>query len=320
MDFQPRINKVIRNASVVIVLLFFGLLFTGVNVSLGENELKLLITLAVLLILSVFMFFWGWELFGIKSMIENIPTSKIRSMPMGIVELKGEAAAKYPLETKLNGINCVFYKYKVERMTVTGYGKNRRRSWIVVAEGQSITPFYIKDSTGAVLVEPFDCDSILERKYYYSEGYHDGAKRYSEWYVSPGEKLYVIGYAGKSRDVMAGRKEKLLTRLKAIKASETERAKYDLNGDGNLDDHEWMLAVEEIKKAIAREEGVDDLCDVAVSGRGKEKMLISDKSEQELIRGFALKSFLSIFGGIVLFAVSAHFLLDLMRSSGLIEK
>ena len=320
MDFQPRINQVIRNAGIVTVLIFFALLFLGYDIRLGENELKLLIMLATLLVLSVFMFFWGWELFGIKSMIENIPTSKIRSMPMGIVELKGEALAKYSLLTKLNGINCVFYKYKVERMTVTGYGKNRRRAWKVIAEGQSITPFYVRDSTGSVLIEPFNCDALLERKYYHSEGYYDGAKRYSEWYVSPGEKLYVIGYAGKSRDVMAGRKEKLLTRLKEIKASPEESAKYDLSGDGNLDDHEWMTAVEEIKKAIALEEGSDDLCDVAVSGQKGEKMLISDKSEKDLISGFALKSFLCIFAGLVIFAVSAHFLLGLLRSSGLIEK
>ncbi|PKM99226.1 MAG: hypothetical protein CVU78_07385 [Elusimicrobia bacterium HGW-Elusimicrobia-2] len=320
MDFQPRINQVIRNAGIVAVLILIALLFMGCNIRLGENELKLLIALAAVLVLSVFMFFWGWELFGIKSMIENIPTSKIRSMPMGIVELKGVSAAKYPLETKLNGINCVFYKYKVEKLTVTGYGKNRRRAWKVIAEGQSITPFYIKDSTGTVLIEPFNCDSILERKYYHSEGYGDGAKRYSEWYVSPGEQLYAIGYAGKSRDVMAGRKEKLLTRLKEIKASASERAKYDLNGDGNLDDHEWIMAVEGIKKAIALEEGADDLCDVAVSGRNAEKMLISDKSEKELLSGFALKSFFFIFGGIVVFAVSSHFLINLLRSSGLIER
>ncbi|MEA2082163.1 MAG: GIDE domain-containing protein, partial [Elusimicrobiota bacterium] len=231
------------------------------------------------------------ELYGIKSLIENIPTSKIRSIPMGIVELKGEAFAKYPVETKLNSVNCVFYKYKVEKMTVRGYGKNRRRSWKVIAEGQSITPFYIKDSTGTVLIEPFSCDAAIERKYYHSEGYHNGAKRYSEWYISPGEKLYVIGYAGKSGDVMAGRKEKLLTRLKEIRASAEERKKYDLNDDGRLDDHEWLMAVSDIKKAISIEEGTDGLCDVAVSGRGADKMLISDKSEKELLKRFTLKSF-----------------------------
>ncbi len=320
MDFQPRINKILRNSVIAAIVIIFILPFLNYNIRLGEDEIKLLILLTVLLLLSIFMFFWGWELFGIKSLIENIPTSKIRSMPMGIVELKGDALAKYPLETKLNGTNCVFYKYKVEKLVVTGYGRNRRRAWKEIAAGQSITPFYIKDSTGSVLIEPFSCEVELERKYYHSEGYFDGAKRYSEWYISPGERLYVIGYAGKSGDVMAQRKEKLLTRLKEIRASAEERGKYDLNNDGRLDDYEWIKAVEDIKKAIALEEGIDDLCDVAVSGRSKEKMLISDKSEKELLSRFALKSFVFIFGGLTIFAVSSYFLLGLLRSTGLIEK
>ncbi|MBA3065405.1 E3 ubiquitin ligase family protein [bacterium] len=318
MDFQPRINKIFRNSVFAAGVIIFILYFLNCNIRLSENEFKLLALLSSLLLLGIFMFFWGWELFGIKSMIENIPTSKIRSLPMGIVELKGDALAKYPLETKLNGINCVFYKYKVEKLVVTGYGKNRRRAWQEIAGGQSITPFYIKDSTGSVLIEPFSCDAELERKYYHSEGNYDGAKRYSEWYISPGEKLYVIGYAGKSGDIMAQRKEKLLTRLKEIRGSAEEREKYDLNQDGRLDDYEWITAVEDIKKAIALEEGTDGLCDVAVSGRDKDKMLISDKSEKELLSRFALKSFSFIFGGIIIFSVSSYFLLALLRSSGLI--
>ncbi|MCD6310980.1 MAG: hypothetical protein J7M11_00760 [Elusimicrobia bacterium] len=320
MDFQPKINKILRNSVFVVAGIIIILSFLNYDIRLNEDEFKALAALSGAVLLSILMFFWGWELFGIKSMIENIPTSKIRSMPMGIVELKGVTSAKYPLETKLNGINCVFYKYKVEKLVVTGYGRNRRRAWKELAAGQSITPFYIKDSTGSVLIEPFSCDAELERKYYHSEGYYDGAKRYSEWYISPGEKLYVIGYAGKSGDIMAGRKEKLLTRLKEIRSSAEERGKYDLNNDGRLDDHEWMKAVEDIKKAIAIEEGSDDLCDVAVSGRGTDKMLISDKSEKELLSRFTLKSFLFIFGGLIIFSVSLYFLLGLLRSSGLIEK
>ncbi|MEA2082039.1 MAG: hypothetical protein U9O97_04810, partial [Elusimicrobiota bacterium] len=76
----------------------------------------------------------------------------------------------------------------------------------------------------------------------------------------------------------------------------------------------------DIKKAISIEEGTDGLCDVAVSGRGADKMLISDKSEKELLKRFTLKSFFFIFGGLVTFSVSSYFLLGLLRSSGLIEK
>ena len=123
MDFQPKINKILRNSIFAVAGIIIILSLLNYDIRLNEDEFKALAALSCAVLLSILMFFWGWELFGIKSMIENIPTSKIRSMPMGIVELKGDAQAKYPMETKLNHINCVFYKYKVEKRVVTGYGK-----------------------------------------------------------------------------------------------------------------------------------------------------------------------------------------------------
>ena len=61
-------------------------------------------------------FFWGFTRFRRKRRIENIPTSTVRGMALGIVELVGQARKFALFETPLSKKVCVFYKYIVERL------------------------------------------------------------------------------------------------------------------------------------------------------------------------------------------------------------
>jgi len=310
MGIKPEFNKIIRRATLANIIIAAALPLIGVRVNLNPGELKLAVFLGVCIIAGVFIFFAGWDIYGKKRTIENIPTSKIRSIPMGIVEIKGAAKEKYALQTRLNRINCVFYKYLIQSHVTDGYGKNRKNYWKTVSQGSSITPFLVEDSTGSVIVEPFDCDAVLKRRYYYSEGVFNGAKRYSEWYIVPQEELYILGFAGKSADVMSGRKEKLRKRLNELKKPGKEQERYDLNKDGQLDAYEWTLATNAIKREIERDESVSDLCDVAISGRENNRMIISDKSEKELLKSLGIKVLLGIFGGLFLFVLSLFFIFE----------
>ncbi|MFH1353274.1 MAG: hypothetical protein ABIH68_06865, partial [bacterium] len=185
---QPNLKSVFRNFAVIILLTAF--IFPFLRIEIAPGYFKIFLLLAFMAGFSIFLFFWGWELFSRKSMIEGIPTSTIRSLPMGLVEIKGQAKNKYPVNTPINKTHCVFYRYKIEKYVVTGSGRHRSSYWKEIAGGQSITPFLLEDPTGSVLVEPFNCDAALERRYYYSEGHYSGAKRYSEWYILPGESVY----------------------------------------------------------------------------------------------------------------------------------
>ena len=228
---------------------------------------------------------------------------------MGLVEVKGKAIPKFSVQTPINRVNCVFYRYKVEIRVVRGVGSRKRSYWKVVRQGQSITPFFVQDETGRILVEPFECEAFLKRRYFYSEGPFDGARRFSEWYIMPGEDIYVMGYAGKSREILIARKQKLRERLADLRKNPEKQEKYDLNKDGNLDAYEWACAVEQIKAEIKKEELLaSDKCDVAISSSRNVKLFISDRSEEELLKNFGWKSFLFIFGGLFLFAVSVFYL------------
>ena len=107
---------------------------------------------------------YGWVLHQRKRLIESIPTSTIRSLALGLVEISGQAQpGESLLSAPFSGIPCVFYSYTVEEHV--GSGKHAR--WETVANGTSEQPFFVNDSTGQVLVVPLDAELILpdERTY-----------------------------------------------------------------------------------------------------------------------------------------------------------
>ena len=83
-------------------------------------------------------------------MIDNIPTSKIRSVPMGLVEIKGNVSnpVGFPLKSPLMQKECVYFKYSVEEMARSG--KDSR--WEILKSRKESGPFYIKDKTGEITI------------------------------------------------------------------------------------------------------------------------------------------------------------------------
>jgi hypothetical protein len=71
------------------------------------------------------LFVYGWMVYQRKRLIESIPTSTIRSLALGLVEISGQAQpAESLLSAPFSGLPCVFYSYAVEERV--GSGKNAR--------------------------------------------------------------------------------------------------------------------------------------------------------------------------------------------------
>ena len=107
---------------------------------------------------------YGWMVHQRKRLIESIPTSTIRSLALGLVEIRGQAQPEEGLlSAPFSGLPCVFYSYAVEEHV--GSGKNAR--WETIGKGTSEQPFFVRDSTGRVLVVPLGAELILpnERTY-----------------------------------------------------------------------------------------------------------------------------------------------------------
>jgi hypothetical protein len=89
-------------------------------------------------------------------LVEDVPTSRIRSAAQGYVELSGTARMLpgHPVIAPLTGMHCVWYAFKVEKRHTTGSGSNRRAAWRTVRAGVSDETFAIEDGTGRCVVDP----------------------------------------------------------------------------------------------------------------------------------------------------------------------
>jgi Zn-finger nucleic acid-binding protein len=159
-----------------------------------------------------------------KRLIESIPTSPIRSLAVGLVEVSGSARPEgAPLRAPFSGLPCVLYSYTVEQRRQSG----KENTWETIAKGTSAEPFYVQDETGRVLVVPFDARLILPDKRTTRSNWTgclpqetilgllklgvavDGwfgerTIRCSEAFILPEERVYVMGTAQEQRDTGGG--------------------------------------------------------------------------------------------------------------------
>lgn len=229
-------------------------------------------------VFGIFLFFKGFILLKKKRLIENLPTSKIRSLAMGLVEIFGAVvpAEKMILKSPFSNKDCVYYGYTVEELR--GSGKNQR--WVTVKKDEKYVHFYLKDETGMVLVDPkgakmdipvdsefrsnFGVDppdtvkKFLKSQNLRFEGLLLGINKtmkYKEYFVEPKDSLYIIGTAK---------------------------------------DNPFM-------EEAAAKKGVEDV----MIGKGLHEKIyyISDKHEKELLKTLRWQSIGGIFGGALLILV-----------------
>ncbi len=229
-----------------------------------------------------------------KRLIENIPTSKVRSLAMGLVEVKGAARPKAVLKSPITGTACAYYRYKIEKYVRSG----RSSHWSVVDQGASTNYFYVEDDTGRILADPVDADVQVGRDYQWTGtkpgsgwlGLGGDKMRYSEWWIVEGEPVYVIGTVRRWKDSRDDRRLTIAERLRQLKADRDRIKEFDRDGDGTINADEWELARARVEQDVLREELATpvDTADDFVIARDSVNgvMIISDKSEKDLARRY----------------------------------
>lgn len=169
---QPRFNKKRANPQGIwFWVVFFGFAFVlgglilvaGIGKAMRTTHWsqppdQTLLYLAAGTVGGFGLFVYGWMVYQRKRLIESIPTSTIRSLALGLVEISGQAQPEEGLlSAPFSELPCVFYSYAVEEQV--GSGKNAR--WETIAKGTSEQPFFVSDTTGQVLVVPLGAELIL---------------------------------------------------------------------------------------------------------------------------------------------------------------
>jgi hypothetical protein len=108
---------------------------------------------AIAVIAGPVMFGHGFTAWRRRRLIADTPTSKIRSMAMGLVEVTGAALPRSAAEAPFSGKPCVFWKVDISM--------RGRNEWTVIHRDASSQPFYLRDDTGLALVFPQDAECEL---------------------------------------------------------------------------------------------------------------------------------------------------------------
>ena len=180
----------------------------------------------VMLLLGLGMLAAGYFCLKRKRLMQNVPTSKVKGVFIGLNELKGTSRSSAPLISFLTDERCVWYSYEVEEEWETiehttdedGNSKTETRSgWKTLDRGDERLVFEVEDETGRIQVIPehaeFIGDRVLNRtvgqgdNLYYAKGPHTaimdstGRRRFSEHLVAVDDDVYVLGSARVREDI-----------------------------------------------------------------------------------------------------------------------
>jgi hypothetical protein len=272
-----------------------------------------------LALLGLLLLYYGFKLLRQKRLIEDVPSSKVRSVAMGLAELKGAARQKDPLVAPLTGAVCVYYRYTIEELR----SRSKDRSeWVLVDSGESAQPFYLEDDTGTILVDPVGADTMLRKDH--EEIKRDGGwtsrkRRYREWRLVPGERVYVLGSVRKTRDTVKERRLLLAERLQQLKRDADRLKEFDADKDGQISATEWEAAVRKVQEEMLRQEiarPAEDKDDLVIGqGEAERTFVLADRGEESMTRNLSLRAFGSLAGG---FLILSYIALALLAGAAII--
>jgi len=214
----------------------------------------------------------GWFSFRwlhLARVIEDTPTSRIRSAAQGYVELSGRCGAM-PGTRNLAPLTqrpCVWWHYRIQRRTGSA-GKGRRQAkWQTVSAGRSEQPFTLDDGTGECIVQPSGAEVVAtERITWYGSTpwpteapgrrspFGESEYRYFEERIYEHEQLYALGqfrtHTGLGERDLEAETRSLLSEWKEDQSALA--ARFDQDRDGRVSIAEWERARREAREEVAR--------------------------------------------------------------------
>lgn len=223
--------------------------------------------------------------------INDTPTSRIASAAQGYLELRGNGAPfdSGCLYSPLHKTPCLWFRYLIEK-------RDHEDKWQTEDQGESNASFLLDDGSGRCVIDPEGAEFSTRHKEHWQQGDH----RYTEWLLCAGDPIYALGDfrtlggANLEQDTEADIKA-LLSLWKQNKVE--LRRRFDLNGDGEIDEQEWLLARQAAKREITRQhEEARRQPEVSVlrtPGDGR-PFLLSNLSPEALARRYGLWALLHL--------------------------
>lgn len=228
---------------------------------------------------SLFLWFGFYKL-RIKRKMENTPTSRIRSVAMGMVEVKGRTLRQYALVSPMSHLPCVFYR-------LTRYRRDKNNRWRVVSvTGSDNVPFLLEDDTGRVEIDPRHATVRAGTRHEgvpgqigLTRGISDSDEKWVEETIIEGTLLYVLGYASVKKDNRLTSSDKVQAALRELKQNPHRLKEFDANGDGHICADEWDAARAATEEKVLRQVVVS----AEVRKRQEDHIIIGKHKGQPLV-------------------------------------
>jgi len=238
---------------------------------------------------GVLLFFQGFKLLRNKRLIENTPTSKCRSVALGLAEVCGTAQGEAKLPSLVSNIPCYVSQVRVERYVK----RDKNSGWEKVHEEMQGIVFQVADETGRVRVDPdgAELDIPVEIEYSTDSGF---GSLLGETLTRMGNAQVTTGMiAGQFRSYCAARGVSAYGRMRFFERNLSPGDKVYVLG-----------SAEEVP-------GMQDEHDRVIFRRGKHHpwYFIAEASEKELLAKMGRNTMLHIFGGAALTLVCLGILL-----------
>ena len=254
--------------------------------------------------------FTSIRMFHRARLIEDTPTSKIRSASQGYVELYGTAKwLEGPqIYAPLSGQPCAWYSFTVEKRRDFG-----KRKWQRINSGVSEELFLLQDDTGTCVIDPEGASVTpsAQETWYGSKPARLGNPsdmnsaltalsnvvsqvgapyRYTERRLNIEEPIYALGeFKSLGTDYRKELDQSVRDFLNRLKQDKKQLAKYDINQDGTIDQDEWEAARKDAKRAAAEEQLNNPLPKSThllkqTNSKTRHPFILSAKSESDLSR------------------------------------
>lgn len=211
----------------------------------------------------VSLYYW-WRKLQQLRLIEGTPLSRCRSAAQGYVALSGsqKTVPGHRCAGPMTGKSCTWWRYTVEQRS----GAKGDKEWKTINDASSSLPFLVDDGTGQVMIAPEGAKvtfSSFDRwrgdapwpAHLPDTNFLSGEYRYTEMRMSEGDPIFAIGDLGgqtyTNSPLSTGETiSAILTTWKEDQAALL--ARFDADGNGQIDIHEWDKAREAAKaQAIA---------------------------------------------------------------------
>ncbi|ATE59109.1 hypothetical protein [Thauera sinica] len=201
---------------------------------------------ALVLLLASGLYGWMRSLQHARLILDT-PTARIASAAQGYAELRGRGQPLQgtPLLSPLDGLPVLWYRLLTERRDRDGNWRHERLQ-------QSDASFLVVDGSGECAVDPEGAEMLVQRR----DVTVRGDLRHTQWSLLRHDPVYVLGEFRTLGSVepefdAAAQVRELLAEWK--KDRPALLARFDLDGDGQIDLREWELARAQARREVRQQ-------------------------------------------------------------------